>query len=282
MAKKKGKKSTKSVKRSPTRKKATKESTSPKKKSSTSKRITKKKSRSAPSKEAEKRISKMTKGMTSTELLILLTEQEERIIQKELRLKQEEDRILQMEKRIEQQERRILREEEQILKEEHHIQSQEESTLKVESNIQEIEKQIEHEITERPLVKVTFRDVYRAIIGAVFGVVAHFAFSKGLYVAEKISLTRATLILIVTYFLGVLLIDGSGFRKVREQRLLKIIPVRVTVIYLVSIAVVIVVLAIFNQIYWSNFIDTYKQVAVVSILAMMGAASADIIGHHHE
>ena len=97
--------------------------------------------------------------------------------------------------------------------------------------------------------------------------------------AESISTFRATLILIVAYLLGVVLIDQSGFKKVKEQRFLKIIPVRVTVIYFVALGVIVFILGLFNRIDPHEIIFTYRQVAVISILAMLGAASADLIGN---
>lgn len=230
------------------------------------------------SKKYLQKVENMTKKMSPKQVLALLSEQEDKILEKERLLKKEEDRILSMEHRIEKEERRILKEEEAILKEEQRIEEQERLLLEKEAQVHSITHEIEQEVTERPLKKLSMRDVYKAIVGAFFGVVAHFAFVEGAHVADHISFARATVILVVAYLLGILLIDKSGFKQVQEQRFLKIIPVRVSVIYLVSLSVIITIFLIFNQ-FHESLVDVYKGVAVTSILAMLGAASADMIGH---
>ena len=206
---------------------------------------------------------------------------EDKILQKERALKAEEERILGMEARIKEEERRILREEEEIISEEKKIEKREEEMRKKEEAIQEFTQRIDQEITDIPLKRLSVQDIYKATVGAFLGVVAHYAFAEGLHVAEELSMTRATFILIVSYFIGVMLIDKSGFRKVREQRVLKIIPLRVTVIYFISLLVIIAINILFNQFHLDALGEAYRSVAATSLLAMIGSASADMIGHDH-
>lgn len=70
----------------------------------------------------------------------------------------------------------------------------------------------------------------------------------------------------------------TGYREIKEKRLLGILPKRATAIYLTSVVIILVIFLLFNQINLSDITGTYKQIAVTSVLAALGAGTADLIG----
>ena len=71
----------------------------------------------------------------------------------------------------------------------------------------------------------------------------------------------------------------SGFRKVKEVRIFRFIPIRVAVIYVISILVVIGTLFVFGFLETdSSFVYVYKATATTLLLAVLGASTADILG----
>ena len=146
----------------------------------------------------------------------------------------------------------------------------------VEEDIEKIKKDLEGS----PLKKITTKDFGKALIGAFIGVVSHFAFLEGAHLSKNLSAGRATILLITAYVIGMIFIYAAGFRKVKQIRILSFIPARITVIYIVSLAVVYFVLFIFGLTEQATAIEIYKQVAAVSIPAIIGASAADLIGSH--
>ena len=110
------------------------------------------------------------------------------------------------------------------------------------------------------------------------GVVAHFGFIYGKEIAEKISPTRATLLYLFSYSLIIILMYETGYRKIKEKRIMKVLPLRATVIFLISIIVILFIFLLFDQIDFSNIGMLYSEVAVTSVLAVLGASTADLIG----
>ncbi len=150
--------------------------------------------------------------------------------------------------------------------------------VKFEKEIDQLQKDLEKEVGSHPLRKITYRDFGKALIGAFIGVVSHFAFLEGAVLSEKLSIFRATMILITGYVLGIIFIYVAGFRKVKQINVLKFVPLRITVIYIVSLFVVYFVLFLFGLTEHSTGVEIYKQVAAVSIPAIIGASAADLIG----
>jgi len=67
--------------------------------------------------------------------------------------------------------------------------------------------------------------------------------------------------------------------KVKTERLIHLIPVRVTIMFAISIISSVVILFMFNQIsFITGAVEVYKIVANVSVLAMFGAMTADFLG----
>ena len=179
--------------------------------------------------------------------------------------------ILAEEKKVEEKVNGIEKKEAAIITEEKKI---EKETDKVEK----LEKEIKKEVTQKPLEKFTIKDLNKGIIGAFIGVVAHYAFIYGKEIAKNISITRATVLVIFSYVIILVLIYETGYREIKEKRLLKVIPRRATAIYLTSIVVIILIFFMFNQLDLSNLSALYKEIAVTLVLASVGAGTADLIG----
>ncbi|MBR9700314.1 DUF2391 family protein [Candidatus Woesearchaeota archaeon] len=154
----------------------------------------------------------------------------------------------------------------------------EEAQLDELQKLEELEKDIDEQVKGTPLGKITGRDFTKALIGAVFGTIGHFAFIYGTKIAHDISLTRASILYVASLILAILFMYFAGFRRI-DKTALKFIPIRVSVIYITSIVVVLVVLAIFGFITSSTpWEEVFKMVSTISILAVFGASAADLLG----
>lgn len=186
--------------------------------------------------------------------------------------------ILNEEKKVEQKINNVEKKEEKIEKEEAAIASQEKKIEKETEKLEKLEHEIKKEVTAKPLTKVGVRDLNKGIIGAFIGVVAHFAFIYGKEIAKDISMTRATILIIVSYLLIMVLMYETGYREIKEKRLLGVLPIRATVIFFTSLIIILVIFFLFNQVNFSDLTGLYKQIAVTSVLAALGAGTADLIG----
>ncbi|MBS3164335.1 DUF2391 family protein [Candidatus Woesearchaeota archaeon] len=167
----------------------------------------------------------------------------------------------------------------ELLIDEKAVESEESSILATEEKLLREEKALEKGLKRKVLGKISFHDVSKGVIGSFFGTIGHFAFFEGAHIAEQISMTRATILYIFAYGVGSLLIYFSGFRKVKEERVLHLVPLRVTVMFVISIVSSVLILYLFNQISFTTSFDVvYKIVANVSVLAMFGATTADFLG----
>lgn len=140
---------------------------------------------------------------------------------------------------------------------------------------------IENELKENnsPLIKVTKQDILKGFIGSFFGILAHFTFSEGKVVAETLNFYNATLLYVIAFFTINLILYYTGFRKIKKHLILKLVPYRAMVIYLVSIITIIFVYLIFGEIHLPmTFLHLYNLVAANIILAVIGAGTADLIG----
>ncbi len=172
----------------------------------------------------------------------------------------------------------IEKKEEEIEKKENIIAAQEKKIEKETEKIEKIEKDIRKEVAPKPLKRFNVKDLNKGIIGAFIGVVAHFAFIYGKEIAKDISTTRATVLIIFSYMLIIILMYETGYREIKEKRLLGVLPIRATVIFLTSICVILVIFFLFNQVSIGDVTGLYKQIAVTSVLASLGAGTADLIG----
>ena len=190
---------------------------------------------------------------------------------KELEILADDKKTERKEDNIEKKETEIEEKEESIMKEEKKIERET-------KNVEKLEHEIKKEVSAKPLTHLSIRDVNKGIIGAFIGVVAHFAFLYGKEIAKNISITRATLLIIISYILILVLMYETGYREIRERKLAGALPLRATVIFLTSIAVILVIFFLFNQVSVGDITGLYKQIAVTSVLASLGAGTADLIG----
>lgn len=208
--------------------------------------------------------------------------------------KKGKDRLSRIENKLDQViklEKNSIKEEKLLERKEDEVEQLEKQQLKELANegeelkkLEQFEKDIRKEVGSHPLTKITIRDVSKGLIGAFIGIVSHYAFLEGADIAEEFSYTRSTVLLIFSFLLGLIFMYATGFRKVKETTLLKFFPLRVVAIYLISIASIFLVLSLYGLINFEFGIGElewgliYKQVASISIPAIIGASAADLIG----
>src|SRR3989344_1980726 len=145
--------------------------------------------------------------------------------------------------------------------------------------LQSLKEEVAKDVGSHPLTKITRADIVRSIIGALIGIVGHFAFFYGVEIADRISVLRATSLYILSLVVCFFFMYYSGFRKVKEIRIFRFIPVRVLVVYLISLIVVLGTLYVFGFIEGtSGFTHIYKSTATTLLLAVLGASTADVLG----
>ena len=172
----------------------------------------------------------------------------------------------------------IEKEEEAIEQKESAIINEEKNIERKTEEVERLEKEIKKEVTTKPLTAFKVKDLNKAIIGAFIGVVAHFGFIYGKLIAENISILRATLLIVLSYLVIIILMYETGYREIKEKKLLGILPKRATAVYFTSLIVTVIIFFMFNLIDFSNPIGFYKEIAVTSVLASVGAGTADLIG----
>ncbi|MBI2542480.1 DUF2391 family protein [Candidatus Woesearchaeota archaeon] len=186
--------------------------------------------------------------------------------------------ILAEEKKVEDKVSGIEKKEDLIRQKELSILTEEKKIEKEAENVEKLEKEIKKEVTPKPLKAVGIKDLSKGIVGAFIGVVAHFAFIYGKQIASNITMTRATILLAFSYVMIIILMYETGYREIKEKRLFGILPKRATAIFFTSLFMIPVIFFLFNQLNLSNITELYKQIAVTSVLASVGAGTADLIG----
>ncbi len=183
-----------------------------------------------------------------------------------------EDSIL---KEILANEKKILGKEEEQLREEKKVEFEEEEQL---AELKDLEKDLKKDIKQSALGKITFRDFTKSLIGALFGILGHFAYHLGPEIAEHISMPRASLLYLASFLVAVMFVYFAGFRKV-DKKYIMWLPVRVIVIYVTSLAVIVAVLFLFGDLHFGvHWEEAFKTVSAISLLAVLGASAADLIG----
>lgn len=194
-------------------------------------------------------------------------------------IKQRLDRIEKKIDDIKAEEDEVLALEKQDLEQDEVLRHQEEEQLDEIKKLQEIEKEIQQDVKNHPLQKITYRDVTKGLIGAFFGIVGHFAFSKGVSLAADISMVRAHALMISSFIIVTIFLYFAGFRQIDDKMLFNVLPIRAIVIYVTALTTVLIVLALYGAITLQTpLVDIYKTVATISVLAVMGAGTADLIG----
>lgn len=211
-----------------------------------------------------------------------------------------DSRLLSLEKKQD----KILLALNKILKEENKIESEEQEELTLErlqiegqkridkeeleelvelKKLEELEEQIQRQTKDSPLKRVTLRDMTKGIIGAFFGIVGHFAFAKGVEIGAHFETLRSILLLVTAFIIVIIFLYVAGFRKINDQLLFKVLPVRALVIYFSAIITIPIVLLLYGKISLiTPFHEIFGIVSAISILAVIGAGTADLIGKSTE
>lgn len=174
--------------------------------------------------------------------------------------------------------KKLLSKETKVEKEEAVVEKEEKEELKELKELEAFEKEIIKEVGAHPLVKITYKDIAKGCIGSLIGVVAHFSFVYGVKVAAEIDVARATLLFPISYALGGVFMYMTGFRRIKDPKVISFLPVRLTVLYITAVITTMLVLLLFNPEFLSDFWTSYKQVATVSLSAVIGACTADLVG----
>jgi len=82
----------------------------------------------------------------------------------------------------------------------------------------------------------------------------------------------------LSFLLGGLFIYVAGFRKVKDPKLFFILPARLLVLYMIAMCMAIIVLFFFQPNFGLDMEESIKQIATVSLLGVIGACTADLIG----
>ncbi len=176
-------------------------------------------------------------------------------------------------------EKEQLRLEKHQLREQHIMKSLEKKQLSELEKLERLEKEIKSQVKPHPLRDITYRDFIKASIGSIMGMVAHFAVIEGAHFAEKITVLRASMLYFLSFALGGILLYMTGFRKVEQVKVFNILPIRLLVIYSTAILWIIFVLFAFGLVdFTTSFTELYKKIAVISIVAVIGATIADMVG----
>ncbi|MGV8150440.1 MAG: hypothetical protein ACP5NV_01805 [Candidatus Woesearchaeota archaeon] len=198
------------------------------------------------------------------------------------KLLKEENKIEQEEKVLEEEElstkKEELKEERTLKKIANTITTKEQEEEEELKKLKQLEEQIKKEVGEHPLKKIGVKDVAKGFIGAFIGLAVHYTFIYGVEISEHIDTTRATFLYLLSFIVGILFIYATGFRKIKDPKILMFMPVRLFVLYIASIIMSIVVLFIFYPGFGHEFLESYKMVAGVLLAAVVGACTADLIG----
>ncbi len=174
--------------------------------------------------------------------------------------------------------KKILSREAEVEKEEKAVESEEREELRKLEELESMERELIHEVGEHPLQKISYKDLAKGCIGAFIGVGAHYTFVYGVKVAAEIDVTRATLLFPISYALGGIFMYMTGFRRIKDPKIMSFLPLRLTILYVTAIITAMLVLWLFIPGFFSDFWTSYKQVATVTLSAVIGACTADLLG----
>jgi uncharacterized membrane protein len=186
--------------------------------------------------------------------------------------------VLKQQKQIIHEEKDIEKEEMLTEKEEGKIENLEEKSLNELEKLEKLEGEIKDSVREHPLKRITYHDIARGSVGAFVGIVVHYTFTYGVAVSEDLTVTRASLIFILSFVVGLIFLYATGFRKIKDPNVIIFLPMRMITLYTVALALTIIVLYLYYPTFGHDFWLAYKQVAAVNLSAVVGACTADLIG----
>lgn len=172
----------------------------------------------------------------------------------------------------------ILKNQARLEKEEELVHEEEKQELRELKELEAFEKKISEEVGEHPLRRLTYKDLSKGAIGAFLGVAAHYTFVYGIKVAADIDVVRATLLFPIAYCFGGVFMYFTGFRRIKDPKLAKFLPLRLTVLYVVALITAFLSLWLFNPEFMADNVLAYKQLATVTLSAVIGACTADLVG----
>ena len=145
--------------------------------------------------------------------------------------------------------------------------------------IKRLEEDIKKTTQTNPIKRITYRDITKGMAGSFIAIVNQFAFADGFQIAARYSYIQSTVLLLTSFFIIVLFLYYTGFRKVDDKFVFRFLPIRAGILYIVSITVSIIVPFTFQTLTFDMpFQVIYGTIASISVLAVLGAGTADLIG----
>lgn len=230
----------------------------------------------------KKKTVKRKAGKSSTKKIPNINSKLDQIIAMQRKMLKEEYKIEEEEQILEDEEKKTekgeLKENKELSKIEKELQSKEKKEEEELSKLKDLEEDIKKEVGEHPLRKIGLKDIIKGLVGAFIGLVVHYTFFYGIKIAENLDFTRSTLLFVLSFFVGIMFIYTTGFRKIKDPKILMFIPVRLIILYIISVVMSILVLYLFYPKFGHDFMESYKMVSVVLLAAIVGACTADLIG----
>lgn len=268
----------KAVKKSPAKKTVAKKKTATSKKKATSKKVAKK----APAK--KKTSSKGSKLLSHPKI----SKSAKRVIKKVL---DKTDRLEREEKALEKKLDQVLSNQKALIEKEkksvviNNVSNSDEKLISLENKqlaelkkLEELEREIQKYLEPHPLMSVGVKDVFRGFIGALVGV----AISAPLYMAANtiryMTVGRSILFFVLAFIAGFVFLYLAGFKDVEDKNVLYFLPVRLIILYLVSLLVCVLTYAIMLPGFGLNFNESLMNVALVILPAIIGACTGDLMG----
>ncbi len=188
------------------------------------------------------------------------------------------DVLLKEQKKVEKEEEKVEELGEEELAEEKTVEKEAEKEISELEKLERLESQVKKEVAPHPLRAVTYKDLARGSIGALFGSVAHYTFLYGIEVADQITFFKAVMLFILSLLVGALFLYATGFRKIKDPKIIVLLPVRLVLLFIVSVAMSMIVLWFFVPTFGQSFEEGFKQVSTTTLLAIIGACTADLLG----
>lgn len=219
---------------------------------------------------------------TNKNTLSTLNSKLDKIFELQKNILEETRKIEKTDQKVYEEEKKTENEELSILENLHNINKNIDNTKNIENyellKLKELEEEVKKDVGEHPLKKFGSKDILKGIVGAFIGLVVHYTFFYGIKISENIDFIRATFLFILAFFVGMLFLYTTGFRKIKDPKILVFIPLRLLVLYIISIIMSIFVLYLFYPKFGHDLIDSYKMISVVLLAAIIGACTADLIG----
>ena len=154
---------------------------------------------------------------------------------------------------------------------------------KIESELKKFEGEIEKmhgEIKGGVIEKFTTKDIARGIVGAIFGMSIMGWHERVINAGLNMPAINVFVIFLLTIVAGASVLYFSQYKRIKDTWIIKnLLPKRFVIFYGLCLLVVFVIYALFNIIEpgITPTIKILKLIVVVSLPAMIGASTADIV-----